>query len=192
MSFVLSFLAVLLPLTLSPGPATVALAGQGMAGGIFRSLPFYFGLLISTAIVTLICGLGFSELILTNKTLFLVMQYASIAYLFYLGTKLVRARPSVGSFTQQYSFMNGLALSFLNPKLFVMMVALFSQFVDTPGDIKYVSGLFLVVIAFSQAVWLMLGVFMNSVIRSDRTLNHTTTAFGILMFGMCIYLLVKV
>ena len=40
MQATLAFLALLLPLTLSPGPATIALAGQGMRSGMAGSLPF--------------------------------------------------------------------------------------------------------------------------------------------------------
>ena len=41
----LAFLALLLPLTLSPGPATIALASQGMRCGMVGSLPFLSGLI---------------------------------------------------------------------------------------------------------------------------------------------------
>lgn len=192
MSFVLSFLAVLLPLTLSPGPATIALAGQGMAGGVARSMPFYFGLLISTAIITIVCGFGLSGIILANPTLFKILQIAGIAYIVYLGTKLIRARPTAGAtVANPYSFVNGLTLSFLNPKLFVMMLALFSQFVEAPGDIKYVVGLFILVIAFSQAVWLLIGVFLHAFLKSGRMLERMTTVFGVLLIAMSIYLLVR-
>lgn len=193
MSYVAEFLAVLLPLTLSPGPVTIALAGQGMAGGISRSMPFYFGLLISTAIITIICSLGFSEFILANEALFQFLQYVGVAYIFYLGIKLIRAKPTVGgSVTNQYTFVNGLSLPFLNPKLFVMIMALFSQFIETPSDINYVGLLFIAVIAFSQAVWLLIGVFLHKILKSHRMLTNMTTCFGLSLIAMSIYLLVSV
>jgi len=192
MLFLIEFLAVLLPLTLSPGPATIALAGQGVIHGFYKSLPFYLGLLTSTFLITLICSFGMSELILDNPMLFKFLKYVGIAYIAYLGIKLIRAKPSLGGNVEsKYTFINGFTISILNPKLFVMIMSIFGQFVGQNSDFLHVIGVFIVVIAFSQAVWLGIGSSMKSFMSSTPPLNIITSGFGVILIGMSQYLLIK-
>jgi len=186
------FLAVLLPLTLTPGAALISLTGQGLIHGFYKSLPFYFGLLSAAFIMTLICSLGFSAFVLQNPYLYSFIKYAGIVYLVYLGIKLIKAKPMLNFEDESsYTFQNGFILSLFNPKLFVAIMSIFSQFVIVESDSTYVMSAFILMIAFSQAFWLGIGSFAKKLMSSHPPLNTITTGFGIILIGMSLYLTVK-
>ena len=188
----IEFLAILLPLTLSPGPATIALSSQGLIHGFYKSLPFYFGLLTSTFVIIIICSFGFASFILESSYLFEFLRYAGISYILYLGIKLIKANPYIYTEDKNnYTFINGFTLSILNPKLFVMIMSIFSQFVTESNDITHVIITFMLVIAFSQAVWLIIGSFMKKILSDTLPFNEITTGFGLVLIGMSLYLLIK-
>ena len=95
MQSVLAFLALLLPLTLSPGPATIALVGLGMNRGIVRSMPFYSGMLISAFGIAVASGMGLNAIFLANPAVYEILRYAGMGYILYLAWKFLRARPSI-------------------------------------------------------------------------------------------------
>lgn len=192
MDTTIAFLALILPLTLSPGPATIALAGQGMAMGIYRSLPFYFGLLVSTLLVTLLCGFGVAEIVLDNSSVYNILKYAGVVFILYLATKLIRAKPKISETKDlQYGFRDGFMISVLNPKLFAVITVIFGQFMQQSSDLIYIITGFTIIVAFSQAVWLIAGVSLNSFIQSTRALRIMTNAFGFSLIIVAIYLLLR-
>ncbi len=186
---VLTFLGLLLPITLSPGPATVALAGTGMANGFVKSMPFFFGLFFSALLIIIAGGFGLNELFLSSPEVYSVLRYAGIAYIFYLAWKLFRARPEIGKeSTVNYRFLDGMLLTVLNPKFYVLVTVFYSQFLK-PGEgglLLMVVGLSLVML-FSQTVWLGIGAGLRPLLNSSRALRIQTTTFGILLALVAVY-----
>ncbi len=190
---ILTFLGLLLPITLSPGPATIALAGTGMANGLVKSMPFFFGLFFAGLLIIVAGGFGLNELFLSIPAVYSVIRYAGIAYILYLAWKLFRARPEIGEqAAASYRFLDGMLLTALNPKFYVLVTVFYSQFLK-PGEgglLAMVVGLSLVMI-FSQAVWLGIGAGLRPLLKSSRALRIQTTIFGILLALVAVYLLIK-
>lgn len=190
---ILTFLGLLLPITLSPGPATVALAGTGMANGFVKSMPFFFGLFFAALLIIVAGGFGLNELFLSIPAAYSVLRYAGIVYIFYLAWKLFRARPEIGEESGvNYRFVDGMLLTVLNPKFYVLVTVFYSQFLK-PGEgglLWMIAGLSLVMI-FSQAVWLGIGAGLRPLLKSTRALRIQTTIFGILLALVAVYLLIK-
>ncbi len=193
MQNILTFLGLLLPITLSPGPATVALAGTGMANGFVKSLPFFCGMFFAALLIIIAGGFGLNELFLSIPVVYSVLRYAGIAYILYLAWKLFRARPEIGAESAvNYQFLDGMLLTALNPKFYVLVTVFYSQFLK-PGEgglWQMIVGLSLVMI-FSQAVWLGIGAGLKPLLKSSRALRIQTTIFGILLALVAVYLLVK-
>lgn len=193
MQNVLTFLGLLLPITLSPGPATIALAGTGMSHGFVKSMPFFFGLFIAAVLIIIAGGFGLNQLFLSIPAVFTAIRYAGIAYILYLAWKLFRARPEIDEDTSSsYRFLDGMLLTALNPKFYVLVTVFYSQFLK-PGEgglIPMIVGLSLVMI-FSQTVWLGIGAGLKPLLKSNRALRIQTTIFGILLALVAVYLLTK-
>jgi len=193
MQNVLAFLALLLPLTLSPGPATITLAGIGLSKGIAPALPFYFGLILSTFLIGAASGLGLNEVFLASPVVYDVIRYAGIGYIIYLALKFIRARPAVSQTTEsEHSLYDGMLLTALNPKFYVMVTVVFSQFLKPGQNVLWflIFGL-TAVIAFSGFAWLAAGASLRPLLRSERALRIQTVVFGVLLLIVAAYMLVR-
>jgi threonine/homoserine/homoserine lactone efflux protein len=189
-SKVLAFLALLLPLTLSPGPTSIALTAMGMRRGILRSLPFYSGLLLASGAIAGLGGLGLSRLLLDRPVFYTTLRYAGVVYMLYLAAKFASAKPSVpGASEGDYNLNDGLLLTALNPKFYALIVLVFSQFVGPgQGGVWVVVLGIVLVLAISQAVWLLLGAALEPLVKSVRARRIQNRVFAILLAGVAVYM----
>ena len=116
----------------SPGPVPIALAAVSATYGIRRGLPFYFGNLSGLVVAIIAAGMGLAVLFSTFPGLKLAFQIAGGLFIVYVAWKLSSAPASSNNSREAAehapSFLNGLALSVLNPKAYVAFMAIFSQF----------------------------------------------------------------
>ena len=191
MQSVLAFLALLLPLTLSPGPATIALVGLGMNRGIVRSMPFYFGMLLAAFVITVAGGMGLNQVFLAYPTVYEILRYAGICYIVYLAWKFLRARPSIpGSADGAFRVSDGVMLTALNPKFYLVVTVLFTQFLKPGQDALWAVILgFTAVLAFSQFVWLAAGAGVKLLLKSERALRIQSRVFGVLLLLVAVFML---
>ena len=190
MEQIVSFLALLLPITLSPGPATIAIAGLGMGKGILRSLPFLFGILIAALAISVLSGMGLTGIFLTDSLVSKIVRYAGLVYIVYLASKFLRARPSASQITvRDYTLFDGMMLLALNPKFYVLVTVVFSQFFKVGENALWVliPGL-LSVMAFSLLVWLAAGASLKPLLKSDKALRAQSVVFGLMLLSVAIYL----
>jgi threonine/homoserine/homoserine lactone efflux protein len=193
MQSVLAFLALLLPLTLSPGPATIALAGLGMNRGIVRSMPFFSGLLISAFGIAVASGMGLNAVFLAYPTAYQILRYAGICYIFYLAWKFLRARPSISdSADGEFRVLDGMLLTVLNPKFYLVVTVLFSQFLK-PGQGALWAVIFglTAVLAVSQFVWLAAGAGIKPLLKSETALCIQSRVFGVLLLLVAAFMLLR-
>jgi|GEM_PF-5519682 len=193
METVLAFLGVVLPLTLSPGPATIAIAGIGMRSGIASALPFYAGMMIACAAIALAAAFGLNALFLASPMAYDTVRYLGIAYIVYLAMRLFRSRPPTDDDTTKiYSLFDGLMLSILNAKYYVVVSAVFSQFLKPDDAANWIFVLALIaLVAFSQGVWLVTGAGLRPLMRSAVAFRIQSIVFGSSLIGVAVYLLLR-
>ncbi|MBN4081125.1 LysE family translocator [Caldithrix abyssi] len=193
MQDILAFLALLLPLTLSPGPATIALAGLAMNKGIFHSLPFYFGLVISSFIIIIASGMGLNEIFLTNPVVYKTIRFAGILYIFYLALKFIGVKPSSFQIKgSEYKLYDGMLLTALNPKFYVMVTVTFSQFLKPEQNSVWILTFgFVSVITISLFVWLAIGASLKSLLKSEKALRIQSVIFGLLLLSVALFMLLQ-
>ena len=135
METIVSALAVLLPLTLSPGPVGFALAAIAMSFGARAAIPFVIGVQSAAILVGTASALGLSQLFVTYPSVQLVLKYAGTAYVAWLAWKFFNARPKPGgNLTGAVpGFFAGMATALLNPKFYVMVIAVFGNFLGRPS-----------------------------------------------------------
>ena len=191
MEQVISFVALLLPITLSPGPVAITIAGMGMSNGILRSLPFFFGVLIAALFISVLSGWGLVGILVTSPVLYKIVRYAGLAYLVYLAWKFMRARPTASKMTgSEYTLYDGMLLLALNPKFYLLVTVSFSQFLKPGQGVVWFLVLGMVsLIAFSLLVWLAAGAGLKPLLKSQRALRAQSIVFGVLLLSVAIYLL---
>ena len=137
LSLWLSLALVCMMGAMSPGPSLAVVLKHslngGMKNGMLAALSHGFGVGLYAAASLL--GLG--ALMLQFPTVYQFLVYLGAAYLAYLGLKILFSKPNDSELQVQKSavssskaLQDGFAIAFLNPKLAIFFLALFSQFID--------------------------------------------------------------
>ena len=137
MSFIASFWLVSFLLIITPGADWAYTISAGING---RSvIPAVAGLMSGHLLATLIVVAGIGVLIAGHPLALSTITLLGAGYLMWLGIAVLRHPPTPGS--QQYSAdswnrwaIKGLCISGLNPKVFLLFLALLPQFTDPQGS----------------------------------------------------------
>lgn len=135
----LAILLAALAASLSPGPASLAIAGTSMARGRRAGLFLTAGIMVGSLFWSVAAALGLGALMLAHGWVFEIIRYAGAGYLIYLAWRSARSALSLhtvetrtigGSPTTLV--MRGAALHITNPKSVLFFGALYS--IGVPVD----------------------------------------------------------
>lgn len=119
--------------SVSPGPATLAIAGTSMASGKGSGLALASGITAGSFVWSISAVFGLGAIMLANVWMFEVVRYFGAAYLMYLAFKAARSAISqkeiaVKSIKGSKStlFTKGLLLHITNPKAILFFSSLYS------------------------------------------------------------------
>lgn len=180
-------LATALPLMGSPGPATLSLAGVGVAFGVAASVPYLLGIQCGTMMVLIIVASGLAGLVLALPGVLPMVSAVALAYILYLAVKIATAPPPArGRQTSaRPSFAGGLLLALGNPKAYAaigavcssVIVAVDSVALDAIAKILALSTLILVI----NVVWLGFGAAFASVLSNPALSRAVNIGFAVLL-----------
>ena len=140
-----ALLSICLLGAMSPGPSLAVVLSSTL--GLGRSAGFQTAWAhgAGVALYGLLTVTGLALIVTSSPGIFLALQVAGALYLIYLGTKSLRQ--ALGSAALEQDQVNvgnpataGFLVAFLNPKLAVFMLALFSQFLDPTFGFKEKGG----------------------------------------------------
>ena len=119
---------------MSPGPSLAVVLRNTISGGRTQGVMTGIGHGIGFGIYAFIAVMGLSALLLANEGIFNLLQWAGAGVLIWLAYNMLTYSPSgpvkehEGS--RRRGFSEGFMIAFLNPKILVFLVAVFSQFID--------------------------------------------------------------
>ena len=192
MSFVCAMGAV------SPGPSLVVVLRNTITGGRIQGIMTGLGHGLGFGIYALIAVMGLSSVLLANVQLFNLLQVLGALVLIWLAFKLIAHKQSDLSVKYEESgyrgFFEGFMIAFLNPKILVFLVAVFSQFLNT--DINNSDRLLMAIIA--GAIDTMWYVFVAAVLAGTTIVDKLREngaiidrLIGMVLFMISILLIVK-
>ena len=132
----LTFFAASWAISISPGAGAVAAMSAGLNHGFRRGYITVFGLVLGIWTQLLVIGLGLGALVAASPSAFLVVKWAGVAYLVWLGIAQWRA-PAVplaqrtletSQITRRAMIFRGWTINAVNPKGTVFMLAVVPQF----------------------------------------------------------------
>ncbi len=124
----LALLIFLFPLAYSPGPGNLFFAANGARFGFWATVPANIGYHIATWLVTLAVGAGLLAVFTAYPYIFTVIKLMGVAYILRLAWKLYGAGAQAGQAARVAGFWDGVVLLVLNPKAYVLMALMYSQF----------------------------------------------------------------
>ena len=117
----------------TPGPANMALLATGARFGLVAALPFVAGVALGKQLIIWPVGFGLMELADSAPWIFVVLKWASAAYICWLAWKVANLRLNLNAVEAAVpGFAAGLLVHPLNPKAWAMITAGFTNYV-TPG-----------------------------------------------------------
>lgn len=184
-TYLLYLATVLIFFAHPPGPSQVLFIAGSMQHGLRRALSIMAGDLSANAIQITIAGFGLAGLIAISANVFTAIKWAGIAYLAYLGIKMIlqarRARGRVAPPKTSALFRQGFVTSAANPYAVVFFAALFPQFIDpaqpVPLQVLILGATYL---AIDGAILLLMG---SAAIRLMRLFRPTVERWMGLISG---------
>ncbi|MFS4580882.1 LysE family translocator [Phaeobacter sp. C3_T13_0] len=208
LDMMLALLVFLFPLAYSPGPGNLFFAANGAQFGFRATIPATLGYHIATAVVTLLIGSGALAAQAISPELFQMLKLAGVIYMVWIASKLWRAGGTKSDLhAQPARFRDGVVLLVLNPKAYVIIAVMFSQFL-TPVDAAMANaystalgrtgqlGVVAVItfvftlnnfVAFS--IWTLIGEGLARQFARDARARQLNRGFALLLGGVAIWML---
>ena len=193
----LSLLGICLLGAMSPGPSLAVILRSSLSGGRTAGLSAALAHGAGVGLYGLLTVTGLAVLVTRVPVIFLTLQLAGALYLVYLGVSALRdaapasfaAAPGTRS---SRAAREGFLVAFLNPKLAVFMLALFSQFLQ-PGFGTGDKVLMAVTVALTDACWYALVVLLLArpgfLERLGRRGPLIERAFGAILIALALTVL---
>lgn len=183
---------------ISPGPSLAVVLRNTISGGRTQGVMTGIGHGIGLGIYAFIAVMGLSSLLLANKQIFNLIQWAGALFLIWLAFNMIIYRPAGISNDNKGNwrrgFLEGFMISFLNPKILVFMAAVFSQFINP--DISSVGRFIMAIMAgVIDTIWYVLvaavlaGTPIINKLRKNAGLIERS--IGIIMLLIALFLIVK-
>ena len=172
------FLTYVLVTTFTPGPNNVMAMSNALRYGYRRTFGFLAGITAGFVLVMLLCGLA--NVLLANliPQVHFWLNLAGAAYLLFLAAHLVFSRPQdeSGAAEKLNTFGAGFGLQFVNLKVILYGVTVFSLFITPVYQNPIVVGLFACLLAsvgfMSISSWALGGnLFRNFLQKYERWFN---------------------
>ena len=157
---------------ISPGPSLAVVIRNTISGGRFQGVMTGIGHGIGIGIYAFMAVMGLSSLLLNNEKLFMIFQIAGAIILLWIACKMILNKPSdVIDDEKQFNrkgFIQGFMIAFLNPKILVFLVAVFSQFIKS--DVNILDRFIIAIIAsFIDMGWY---VFVSLLLAGTSLINN--------------------
>ncbi|NOU58488.1 LysE family translocator [Marinifilum caeruleilacunae] len=161
-ALLISFLSYAIVTTITPGPNNITATSAGMKLNYKGSVPYLLGIALGFFIVMLIAGSFTSYFTSKNNQLFDIIKWFGAAYILYLALiPFLPVKKKSRSFNNNYSFVTGLGLQMINPKVILYGVTIYSSFNHLIGSSMIsvvISSVFLSSLAFvCTSIWAILG-----------------------------------
>ena len=158
---------------MSPGPSMVVVINNAIFKNRYHGILTSIGHGIGIGIYALFAVLGIGIAIETNLFLFNGIKILSVIFLIFLGIKSIINKTKLDFDKKNIrkeeatSFLQGFSISILNPKIFIWLVAIYSQFMSLDNDIIFNSYLVLTA-GIVDAAWY---IFLTLLVTSNLALE---------------------
>ena len=195
-----SLFSVCLLGAMSPGPSLAVVLHSTLRAGSSAGYACAVGHGAGVGLYGLATVSGLAVIITRSPALFLVLQLLGALYLLYLGYRSLRAS-GVGipqkdprQAGNKAPALEGFLVAFLNPKLAIFMLALFSQFLR-PGADTLERGLMVATVGITDASWYTLvvalttrGPFLEKLQANDRLIS---CIFGFILILLAVTVMAR-
>ncbi|MFM7870375.1 MAG: LysE family translocator [Actinomycetota bacterium] len=177
---IVTFAVASLALLVIPGPAVIYILNRSVADGREVGLAAVAGLELGNLVHVLAASVGLSAVLATSATAFNVVKWLGAGYLIFVGVRTLLVRPAAieglsGSMSRRRSFLQGIVVNTLNPKVARFFVSYLPQFIDSDQGAAWSQALVLGVIfvaigCITDASYALMASALRTVLVNGRSL----------------------
>ncbi len=188
MASLLPFLLFAFVASITPGPTNILVLSHSSRQGLLATLPIIFGACAAAALIVLVVGLGAGETLLRFPRVQQAMAWGGVLWLSWLAWQIFRSAPPSLNPTEQQeqglSVLGAATLQLVNPKVWMMAMAVVSVFVgggDQTLQLLVLSLAFLLVSLPCMTLWALLGVGSRRLIGSPQAFRRMNAVLASLL-----------
>ncbi|SEJ06427.1 LysE family translocator [Pseudomonas sp. NFR16] len=192
MQTLLPFLLFAFVASITPGPTNILVLTNSSRHGMLRTLPIVLGGCAGAALLVLLVGTGLGDLLARHQAIQTAMSWTGILWLTWLAWQIFRApaeavEPDRTKGTPQLGLWGAASLQVVNPKTWMMALAVVSVFAGTGADrmlqVMWLSLVFFLVSVPCLIVWAYVGVSAAKLFRSARSMKRFNQAMALLLLA---------
>lgn len=136
----IAFVSAVFVFCIIPGPTVILVMSQALSYGKTSVFPLVTGVLAGDLTAMTLSLMGLGAILAASSELFLILKWAGVAYLIYLGCKTFFAKVDENKEPQKIAsnklamFRSAYLVTALNPKGIVFFVAFLPQFISPSND----------------------------------------------------------
>ena len=196
--FWVQFAAICLIGAMSPGPSMALIIRNSIKYGRISGILFSLGHAIGIGIYATVSVLGLQFILINNLLLFNAIQFCGSVFLLILGILFLRDTAHNLSLENEQknvnSFMQGFAISILNPKILIWFAAIFSQFIEISSTNFVKLGMVLIASSI-DGLWYIILTIVVTGFGLKQFLEHNTNIIqkisGVVLISISIIILHK-
>ena len=184
---------------ISPGPSLAVVIRNTITGGRLQGIMTGLGHGLGLTIYAFIAVIGLSSMLIGNQILFVCVQIAGSFWLIWIGYNMIlfsskeSSKKNVDS--RKRGFVEGFMISFLNPKILVFFVAVFSQFIHE-GLTRFDSIIIIMVAGIIDTLWyILVAVLLAGTKLIDQLKKNSVyidRLTGALLIGLSLAIIVRI
>ena len=196
--FWVQFAAICLIGAMSPGPSMALIIRNSIKYGRLSGILFSLGHAIGIGIYATVSVLGLQFILINNLFLFNAIQFCGSVFLLILGILFLRDTAHNLSLENEQknvnSFMQGFAISILNPKILIWFAAIFSQFIEISST-NFVKLAMVLIASSIDGLWYIILTIVITGFGLKQFLEHNTNIIqkisGVILISISIIILHK-
>ena len=173
---------------LTPGPNVVMATASAVNFGFRRTVPQISGVTVGFGLQVMAAGLGLASLFQAEPRLHEALKYAGVVYLLYLAWRIANAGAtgSQSARARPINFVEGMLITWVNPKGWVTTAGALAAFTTVDGDAvleaSVIAGMLAAWCGISLALWAGFGAAIARFLARPRV----RTAFNYAMAGLLV------
>lgn len=184
----------LFPLAYSPGPGNLFFAATGARFGFRSTLRAMVGYHLATWIVTALIGLGLLGAVEAAPEVFKIVQLAGAGYVLWIAWGMLRAVfNAMTTQARPATFVDGVVLLLLNPKAYVIITLMFTQFL-TAGPTNHFAFVLAITTVFTLnnfmafTLWTVAGQRLAAMFACQSSARVLNFVFGSMLAAVAIWM----
>ncbi|MBN2691502.1 MAG: LysE family translocator [Burkholderiaceae bacterium] len=175
--------------SVTPGPNNLMLLASGANFGFRASIPHLLGISSGALILLTSVGLGLAELFTQWPWAEIAMKWVGAGYMIYLAWRMASASPpdaSAARAQHPMRYIGAFAFQWVNPKLWLMALSVYSVYVPSAGGFSLVLGvavLFSLINLPTISVWALGGSKLRHLLTERRRVRVFNLAMAALLLA---------